>query len=275
MLAVLFWNVNGQRHCEPLCANLVRAHAVDILVVAECQRPAKTLAAINATSPPISFRWVRTTSPCRVSIFTRFPRAELAELDSTRRYCVQALSGQNRLKLLLCFVHATSGVREAVEELEEEFRALALQLAEIEARQGHSRTLLLGDLNADPFERRVTDANYLHAVPTRTVAEEGSRVVKRKRYRYFYNPMWQFLGNQFPNPPGTFYWRKAVHNLRFWHVFDQALLRPDLLAYFADSDVTILLGDGTTVFHGAKGIPDRKVASDHFPVLVKLSYPGV
>lgn len=35
MLAVLFWNVNGQRHCEPLCANLVRAHAPTLLILAE------------------------------------------------------------------------------------------------------------------------------------------------------------------------------------------------------------------------------------------------
>lgn len=275
MLTVLFWNVNGQRHCEPLCANLVRAHAVDILVVAECQRPTKTLGAINATSPPIPFRWVRTAEPCRVSVFTRFPRPEFMEVVSTTRYCVHALGGAARPELLLCSVHASSGLRESVEEQEEEVRALATRLAEIEQARGHARTLVIGDLNADPFDRRVTDATHLHAVKSRDVAEEGSRVVKRKRYRYFYNPMWQFLGNQFPNPQGTYYRRKAVHNNRFWHVFDQALLRPDLLPYFTDSDISVLLNDGTTAFQTARGIPDRKVASDHFPVLVKLSYPGV
>lgn len=275
MLTVLFWNVNGQTHCEPLCANLVRAHAVDILVVAECQRPMKTLAAINAAAPPIPFRWVRTSEPCRVSVFTRFPRVEFSELGARQRYCVHALTGPSRPELLVVSVHATSGLRVPTDELEDEIQDLASAIIVTETQRGHTRTLLAGDLNADPFDRRVTAAKYLHAVRTRTVAEEDERTLRRKRYRYFYNPMWQFLGRLPPAPQGTYYRRKAVQNLLFWHVFDQVLLRPDLLPFFADRDVSILLTDGSTAFHTADGIPDRKVASDHFPVLVKLSYPGV
>ena len=275
MLTVLFWNVNGQRHCEPLCANLVRAHTVDILVVAECQRPTTMLAAINATGPAVPFRWVRTTEPCRVSVFTRFDRSEYAELDAKRRYCVHALTGSNRPELIVVSVHATSGLRVSVDELDDEIQDLATEIIAIEGRRGHARTLLIGDLNADPYDRRVMAAKYLHAVRPRFIAEEESRTLKKKQYRYFYNPMWQFLGRQPPYPQGTYYWRKAVQNLRFWHVFDQALLRPDLLPYFADTDVSVLLTDGTTAFHTVNGIPDRKVASDHFPVLVKLSHPGV
>ena len=275
MLTVLFWNVNAQRHCEPLCANLVRAHVVDILVVAECQRPTTMLAAINATVPARTFRWVRTTASCRVSVFTKFDRSEMAEVEVTRRYSVHALTGPNRPELLLVSVHATSGLREPVEELEEEIQSLASRIVAIETQRGYARTLLIGDLNADPFDRRVTAAKYLHAVQSRAIAEEDSRIVKKKRYRYFYNPMWQFLGRQLPHPQGTYYRRKAVHNLRFWHVFDQVLLRPGLLPYFVETDVSILLGDGVTTFHTVTGVPDRKVASDHFPVLVKLSYPGV
>lgn len=275
MLTVLFWNVKGQRHCEPLCANLVRAHAVDILVLAECQRPKITLAAINAAGPTAPLRFVRTAAPSRVSLFTRFDRTEFVEVDAEGHFCVHALNGSGRHELLLVSVHASSGLRTPVDEQEEELRDLASKIALLESRRAHSRTLLVGDLNADPFDRRVTAAKYLHAIQTRRIAEEGSRVVKRKRYPFFYNPMWQFLGRQPPLPQGTYYWRKAVHNARFWYVFDQALLRPDLLPFFLDTDVSVLLNDGSTAFHTPDGIPDKKVASDHFPILIKLSYPGV
>jgi len=154
-------------------------------------------------------------------------------------------------------------------------RALARRVAEIEDARGHSRTLLIGDLNADPFDRRVHAATGLHAEKTRRIAGKQSRKVQRVVYRFFYNPMWRFLGRQPPDPEGTYFRRKAEHTTRFWHVFDQVLLRPDLLPHFAEPDVHILRDDGTTSFQKADGTPDKKVASDHFPVLIHLNYPGV
>lgn len=274
MLSVLFWNLMGRR-IEALCANLVLRHDVDILVLAECQHPAAMLRTLNRIPGGRTFHRHQTVNKNRLALFSRFPRIEFTEVESTQRYSVHALITGSCDELLIASVHATSGLRVSEVEQDEELRALRTRIAEIEDTRGHTRTLLIGDLNADPFDRRVQAATGLHAEKTRSIAGQASRRVQGVTYRFFYNPMWRFLGQQPPAAAGTYYRRKAEHATRFWHLFDQALLRPSLLPYFADAHVSILTSDGTTSFQKADGTPDRKVASDHFPIMINLSYPGV
>jgi endonuclease/exonuclease/phosphatase family metal-dependent hydrolase len=273
MLSVLFWNVMGRR-IEALCANLVHRHDVDILVLAECANPAAVVRALNRTPGGRVFHWHRPGTANRLAVFSRFPATEFVEVESAQRYTVHALT-TTRDEFLLVSVHSMSGLRVRVLEQTEELRRLARRVAELEDTRGHTRTMLIGDLNADPYDPRMLDAVGLHAQRLRQIAEQGSRRVAGIEYRYLFNPMWRFLGVQPPEPQGTYYRRKSLHDTRFWHLFDQALLRPALLPYFADQDVVILRDDGTTSFQKTDETPDKKVASDHFPILIKLSYPGV
>ncbi len=88
--------------------------------------------------------------------------------------------------------------------------------------------------------------------------------------------MWRFFGDATPGPPGTFFWRPSRHDCRFWYIVDQVLMRPALLPFFADRDLEILTGEGPLSFASPRdGRPNRTVASDHFPVLIRLSYPGL
>lgn len=275
MLSVLFWNLMGQRR-ESLCANLAQMHSVDILLLAECQKPPATvLAALNRLPGGKTIHWHRTSNAGRVEVFSRFPAPELPEIYSSQRYTVHSLVTPGVPELLLVSVHAMSALRMNELEQAEELRGLARHLVELEDARGHTRTLLVGDLNADPFDNRVQLTVGLNAIQSRAEAMKGQRRVQKADYRYFFNPMWQFHARQPPDPPGTYYRRKAEHSSRLWHLFDQALLRPALLPYFADTDIAILTGDGTTSFQKADGTPNKKVASDHFPILIKLNYPGV
>jgi len=277
MLTVLFWNV-ARRPCEKFVANLARGHSVDILVLAECVDPTAVGVALGASGGTKLLAHHPTRTLCRVAVFSRFQPTEFAEVESFGRYCVHRLSGPNRLELLIVSAHALSGRNASLLEQEEELRAIRTRIAKIEDDPAHShtRTLLIGDLNADPFDRRVTAAVGLHAVADRRIAEKQSRRVARQSYRFFFNPMWSFAGKQHPEPQGTYFYRKGKPDDRFWHTFDQVLLRPSLLPYFRDGDVSILRDDGAgTSFQTADGRPDKKVASDHFPILLKLAYPGV
>jgi len=77
MLSVLFWNLNRQRR-ESLCANLVRRHHVDVLVLAECPNPTAVLKTLNR--PPVGrlFHWHQSAQQCRLAVFSRFPPNEFA-----------------------------------------------------------------------------------------------------------------------------------------------------------------------------------------------------
>jgi hypothetical protein len=82
--------------------------------------------------------------------------------------------------------------------------------------------------------------------------------------------MWGYFGDVTGSPAGTYYYERAEQTMYFWNIFDQVLLRPDLLPYFRSEDLQILTGDGRSSFLSAKGLPDNSIASDHLPVLFKL-----
>ncbi len=128
---------------------------------------------------------------------------------------------------------------------------------------------LFGDLNMNPFEGGVVSAMGLHGVMCRSIAQERTRKVQNYDYLYFYNPMWNILGDTSPGPPGTYYFRDSRLRSFFWNTFDQVLVRPDLIDRFPSEELKVLEDDGSISFL-KKGLPDKSVASDHLPILFRL-----
>jgi hypothetical protein len=147
---------------------------------------------------------------------------------------------------------------------------LAEEIRRVEQEIGCERTLLVGDLNTNPFESGVVSAKGLHAVMARDLALRKERKVQKRRYHFFYNPMWNLLGDETDGPPGTYFYPRAEHECYFWNMFDQVLLRPDLLPYFKTEELKILSEDGKVSLLSARGTPDADNASDHLPILFKL-----
>ena len=56
-----------------------------------------------------------------------------------------------------------------------EHRKLAQKIREVENKVGHTRTILVGDLNVNPFEEIMILADGFHAVSNRHIARKGKR----------------------------------------------------------------------------------------------------
>jgi hypothetical protein len=54
----------------------------------------------------------------------------------------------------------------------------------------------------NPFEDGVVSSNGLHGVMSWGIAQKRVRVVNRKKYPFFYNPMWNFFGDFTPGGKG-------------------------------------------------------------------------
>jgi hypothetical protein len=131
---------------------------------------------------------------------------------------------------------------------------------------------LIGDLNSNPFDNGLVLPRSLHAVMPRRVAEQVSREVSHRPWPYFFNPMWGFFGDGTASPPGTCYYSpEGSHRAFHWNMFDQVLIRPSLLPYYASDSVRIVHTLGTENLTKANGIPDRDVGSDHLPIRIRLN----
>ena len=72
-------------------------------------------------------------------------------------------------------------------------------------------------------------------------------------------------------PAGTCYYPAAESRWYYWNMFDQVLLRPELLPAFRGQDLKVLVTDGSTALLDDKGLPNRKEFSDHLPLLFRLN----
>jgi hypothetical protein len=248
---------------------LALQYQVDVLILAECTiEPAVMLNTLNQKNRP---NFHLTTSNCdRIVIYTRFPSKFLRPLKETSRISIRRLTLPAQTEVLLVAVHLPSRYRWERDDLRGECAELASLVREVEERVGHTRTVLVGDLNADPFEDGLVEATGLHAVMTREVALREQRTIQSRQYPFFYNPMWGYFGDATPGPPGTYYYPGTGHVEYFWHIFDQVLVRPQLLDCFRNEHLKILTSDGDLSFLTARGLPDKAYVSDHLPILFTL-----
>ena len=274
MTTFLFWNLN-KKPLQSLIAKLVCEHDVDVLVFAECSiSPDVLLQSINRSGRTYSYS---PSDSCeRIEIYTRFsPEFSRPVLDGTY-FTIRNITIPDQIDILLAAVHFPSKLywNEANQALQSVHLAGKVRAAEDQV--GHSRTILVGDLNMNPFEHGVVSANGLHAVMSRVIAMKQSRVVQGERYPFFYNPMWSLFGDAPQGPPGTYYYSTSTLVTYFWNMFDQLLVRPQLLSSFKNENLQLLTSAGNSKQASATslltkdGRPNSKTASDHLPLLFSL-----
>jgi hypothetical protein len=294
----LFWNLGGQVatttrggrkerevRLSTIVANLAEQHSVDLLILAECPVEAKDLLRqVNKriATEKLRFRQPDPTSLCeRILIFPRFPAQFLKPKSESNKYSGRIIELPARPPIILFACHFAGKTHRSDQSQAMSVPAISGIIRMLEQEVGHQRTLLVGDLNMNPFEQGIVAAEGLNAVMTRELALRRERTVDGVRYPFFYNPMWSYFGDSTHElhppgtpqhePPGSCYYSASESIWYYWNIFDQVMLRPDLTSYFRNQDLKLLVTDGTTSLITEKGMPDRDAVSDHLPLLFRLS----
>ncbi len=272
MLSFLFWNLYGNNPVDRTDAirdrlmKLARNFDVDVFIFAESRFVPQTLADQLSTTGKGRY-WHSASGSERIQVLTRLGSERVApQLDaSDGRLTIRRLIVPPH-ELLLAAVHLPSQMHKS--ETAAGFGVTAVQndIATIEKKLNNYHTIVVGDMNMNPFSAGMVAAQGFHGVMTKKNTRQ--RIVDRRRYRCFYNPMWGFFGDRNPGPPGTYHHSGASDIEYHWHVLDQVLLRPELM--HALEEVAILDTDGEASLLGRNGRPDSKTASDHLPILFRL-----
>jgi len=269
MTTFLFWNLNNSP-LEALVSELAEIHQVDVLILAECEIPvSRMLEALNQ-NPGSKFHL--TDSECeRIVIYTRFSSEYLQKQFDDPRLTIRRLRLPGSDEILLAALHHSSKLHWSKESQSAECYRVSSTIRGVEHEVGHRRTILVGDFNMNPFEDAIVAANGLNAVMTRMVAARETRTVLALEYPFFYNPMWGHFGDAIEGPSGTFYDGRSEHVTYFWNMFDQVLIRSELLSMFRNEELRILSVVGERSLLTANGLPNSSVASDHLPILFRLN----
>ena len=272
MLTFLFWNLN-KKPLQELVAELVVLHEVDVLILAECRVASpRILAELNSKRGP---RFSLAASPSdRIVIYTRFPSELMTPISDVGGLSIRHLVHPTQKGgLLIAAAHLASRLHQTEDDLNFLSTRLRSQIEDAEREVGHNRTVIVGDLNMNPFDPGVVSSEGLHSVMDKRIAQGEGRTVKGAERRFFYNPMWSRFGDESLGPPGTYYYDSTSRPVNhFWHIFDQVLIRPELLPNFRHEELQIITEIHSHSLMSANGRPDTSVASDHFPLRFRLNF---
>lgn len=268
MTTFLFWNIN-RKPLEELLLLLLEEHLPDLVILAECEISAAVLR-VKLNQQRVRYRVLEDDPSPRLTFLSRLPKRAIRLVSDDGGIAIRRIFPPVGEELLLVAVHLGSKLH--LESNEQGLLATRMPqlIDDAEKKVKHGRTIVLGDFNMDPFEMGLTSSETLHAVMDRRIASGQARTVQGRSRQFFYNPMWNFMGDASVGPPGTYFYSGSAPVTHFWHTFDQVLIRPELLSNFRDENVSILTYAGVISLLDARGRPDFTNASDHLPLLFKI-----
>ncbi len=269
-LSFLFWNTM-RRDLRPLICRAVVEYEVDVLLLAEVG--ATDAEMLDSLLKVTTQNFVSLASEAdKVRIFTRLPEALWTRRQTdalSARMSIWSIEIGQPPGVLLAVAHFVSRLHSSTDDQSLLATELAKEIDRVEQFVGHERTLIVGDLNMNPFEAGMIGAPALHGVMTKRLAESRDRTVLGKKYRFFYNPMWGQFGDRTDGPPGTYFYRSGHASELFWHTFDQVLLRPDLMNSVVSLKVLDRI-ENEALLATKSGQPISGEYSDHLPVTFTL-----
>ncbi len=272
MPTITFWNTDGNATAGQISA-LAHDWNTDILILAENQVATATLLlALNRGQKRLFYADGGESD--RLTILTRFrPGRSWLTRDSSG-VAIRHIDFPIGMSMLVVAVHLSSKLWKKTEDQILASTRLARYIRQAEQSVGHTRTIVMGDLNMNPFEVGVVGSEGLHGVMDKEIAAEEARVVQGERCSFFYNPMWTVLGEGGARPLGTYYYRSSSEVNYYWNVFDQVLVRPSLIKLLSDDAIHVVTEIEGVPILTPHGIPDRANASDHLPLVCQLKeYP--
>lgn len=275
----LFWNLKGGSQ-DSLCAcltELVVLHDIQILIVAEATLTLRQRFLQHCQGQGLGYSELETLQPqVKTHIFSRYPPASFRDLAGSDRMRVLAVKIGDLEEILLFSLHLWDARNSSLEDRGFRSMQIAQQIKAQQNLAGHSRSIVVGDFNMNPFDPPMISPAGFHAVmdraisQRRTSAQRNGRIIDDETYPYLYNPTWHLMGNQVSRVPGSYYFSqpKVTH---YWYTLDQVLVGPDLVSRFSIDSLELLtqVNDHHLLTPQA-GKPNAKLYSDHLPLKFSL-----
>ena len=265
-MRVIFWNT---RRCDLgiFIRALVDENDADLLILAESRSPTAALLE-KLNEGDVRWSYAPSLGISNTEVFVRgrgdfvIPKYDLPHMSIRRVFF------PGSTPFILATVHLISRLWRSEYDQAAASRDSVQALRDVELDLAHSRSVVVGDFNMDPFSKGLILADSWNAVRTVDIAKRRQRTVDGRAYGYFFNPMWRLLcDGRNGRPAGTYFHGPTGYESLHWHILDQVLLRPSMLKYFDHDSVSILKECGEGNLASANGRPNT---SDHFPLLFSL-----
>ena len=261
-MKIVFWNTHENPKINHILADIIYENHIDIITLAEYKDDSRELIKLLSNRSICMEQYM--TSGCdRITMFGTLKKVLPGRQD--KYYSIQLIDRN----YILCGVHLPSQTYSGHQERRNIIIDMFLQdIISTEQEINSDHTILLGDLNENPYEPGCLSAHKLHGLPSHAEAAKGTRTVMGRPFKMFYNPMWNLLGD-FQYPPGTYYYNGSHLVNSFWNIYDQVMIRPCIKDKFNEQSLKILHKTEKVTLIDQHKHP-RKDISDHLPIIFEI-----
>ena len=243
---ILFWNINKKDLTNEI-SEIANQHKIDIIILCEYNLDdSYTTAQINQGE---SIYKISNCFGCtKIKIFTSLSLSKISIISESDRWTIRKIQHNLFRPFLLVAAHLPS--KNYFSDNDQTLEAINFRdsIDKAKMESGIDRVVIIGDLNMNPFEDGLLSTKALHATPDRNIALRVKRKVQGKEYEYFYNPMWNFLGDE---------------------IFDQLLISPNMIKYISNKKIQILT-KAKTFSLLKNGQINKTKYSDHLPLIFNI-----
>lgn len=264
----LFWNTN-KKDVDKIICSMVEEYKPTVLALAEYGNNIEDL--IKKIRIHTNRDYVLAEKfACRVQILINEKLGgSIVHCADHTNYTIKILPFNSyQEQHIVAFVHLPSKMRDNREKNRYLLEQITFKINNLNNSRNR-KVIILGDFNLNPYEEAMIYFTGCNAVSSRNIARKISRKdrnEKGKEYFYYYNPMWNFLGD-FNDNHGTYYYDKTSDHSRYWNTFDQFVVSPALIKDIDEIEIVKSVGEFRLM--NENGIPDPKI-SDHYPLYFKL-----
>lgn len=246
---------------NPIIRDIVCENRIDLLILAEYVDHINELRT-ELLQQGMDFEESITAGCERIIILSR--KREL-EPGFQNKYCSMQMIDH---KYILVCLHLPSKLFSDYYKRSIAINRIVEEIQNFESRLQIEKTMIVGDVNENPYEIGCLGADRFHAVPVYSDAKRLYRIVMEEKFKMFYNPMWNLFGD-FSFPPGTYYYAGNDVLSSFWNIYDQVMIRPCLRNDFIDKELKILYKTETRRLIDENDHPLKSI-SDHLPIIFEI-----
>lgn len=196
---------------------------------------------------------------------------EFVGISVSKRLVFTSLKFYNTEEVIICGIHFPS--KKNYNELQqlEIAKEYVLEIEDLEKIKSNTKTLIFGDFNMNPYELGMSEYSAFNATLSEFEAKKKIKEFHYKKYSYFYNPMWSFLGDRNhltgeKKIPGSYYYNQKP----YWNIFDKVIMRPDIIDFFDFSSLKLIENLGDEKIVNDNFFIDTNEYSDHLPLSFKI-----
>ncbi len=268
----LYWNINNNSNSFILKLEKIISN-IDILLLVENNKISDSLIEDSLGMMKLDYKADFVETQFTPKFYTKFKDNELEYIgtSTSKRLIFTSLKFANTHEILVGGIHFPSKLNyDGLSQLQIAMEYVR-EIESIETLKDNRNTIIFGDFNMNPFDEGMIEPSAFNATLSEIEAKKISKEFHYKKYNYFYNPMWGFLGDRnylsgIRKLPGSFYYKKAP----YWNVYDKVIMRPQIIDIFDFSSLEIIDSLGDEKLVDTNFMIKNKIYSDHLPLSFKI-----